>query len=110
MLRDTALTGAEAGLAMIDDEGYVLAMNAPALALLGRVRDRVVGQPAAAFLPLLNTTPLSQVGHGHKALGIHADGSVLHLSVSVTRLSVTDFEGWVMRIQPDPAAAAAARH
>lgn len=96
---ETTVARAGTALAAIDDEGCVLAMSSPALDLLGYTLKKAIGQPAAVFVPLFNTTPLARVGYGRQALGVRADGSILHLNVSVIRLSVTDFEGWVLLIR-----------
>jgi hypothetical protein len=79
-----------------DSEGTVLAMSQPAIDMLGYDKRRIYGLPAAQFLPALNGTPLAAMGYNRKSLGVCADGSVLHLTVSAIRLSVTDFDGWVL--------------
>lgn len=107
---ETTIARASTGLVAIDDQGSVLAMSRPALELLGHSPGGVAGQPVAAFFPLLNATPLADIGYGHRALAVHADGSVLHVTVGAMRLAVTDFEGWILLLRADKTAAHGSAH
>lgn len=93
---EATIVHSKACLAAIDDEGQILAMSEPALALLGYRSDHACGQPAASLLPLLNTTRLAQVGRARRALGVRADGSLVHLLIDVIRVAVTDYDGWIV--------------